>query len=142
MKIKLVIIGILAALALSMLACSAGSQEKSIEVSIDDFTSQKNISQQIDVPIGSSLKVILGSNQSTGFQWSEAAVNLSAFIAIKQVSHEYLAPDSKAMGAPGKEVWTFETLEKGTTTISMVYSRPWEGGEKAEWTYNLTVTVK
>jgi hypothetical protein len=24
----------------------------------------------------------------------------------------------------------------------MEYSRPWEGGEQAEWTFNLTVTVK
>ena len=142
MKLKLVIIGIIATLALSMLACSAGSKEKSLEVSFDDLTSQKNITQQVEVPVGGSLKVTLGSNPTTGFQWSENATNFSAFIAIKQVSHEYVAPNSQQLGAAGKEVWTFEALKEGTTTISMEYSRPWEGGEKAEWTYKLTVTVK
>jgi predicted secreted protein len=142
MKLRLVIIGMMAALALSLLACSAGTQEKSLEVSIDDLTSQKNISQQIEVPVGGSLKVTLGSNPTTGFAWSENATDLSAFMAIKQVSHEYITPDGKALGAAGKEVWTFQALNKGTAMISVEYSRPWEGGEKAEWTYKLTVTVK
>jgi len=55
-----------------------------------------------------------------------------------------IAEDGKspAPGTPGKEVWTFKTLKKGTTEVSMEYSRPWEGGEKAEWTFDLVVTVK
>jgi inhibitor of cysteine peptidase len=131
----------MAALALSVLACSAGSKAKSVEVSIDDFTSQKNISQQIEVPAGGLLKVTLGSNQTTGFQWSEQA-QITDGTVLKQTGHEYIVPDSQTLGAAGKEVWTFEMLKKGTTTISFEYSRPWEGGEKAEWTYQLTVTVK
>lgn len=141
MKIKLMIVGVIAVLALSLVACSAGSKEKSIEVSIDDLTSQKNISQQVEVPVGGSLKVTLGSNQTTGFQWSEQA-QVGDTSVVKQTKHEYVAPESEAMGAPGKEVWTFTAMKKGATTISMEYSRPWEGGEKAEWTYKLTVTVK
>ena len=45
-------------------------------------------------------------------------------------------------GAAGKEIWTFNALRKGTSNISMEYSRPWEGGEKAEWTFTLDVVVK
>jgi inhibitor of cysteine peptidase len=61
---------------------------------------------------------------------------------VEQTGHEYVAPTSDLMGAPGKEVWTFKALEKGTTIIAMQYSRPWEGGEQAEWTFSLTVIVK
>jgi hypothetical protein len=28
------------------------------------------------------------------------------------------------------------------TIYTMEYSRPWEGGEKGEWTFTLTVIVK
>jgi inhibitor of cysteine peptidase len=141
MKTKLVILAILVVLSLSLLACSAGPKEKSIEVSIDDFANQKNISQQIEVPVGGSLKVTLGSNTTTGFSWSEDAL-ISDAALLQQTGHTYIAPTSDLVGVPGQEVWTFEALKKGTATITMEYSRPWEGGEQAEWTFDLTVTVK
>jgi len=53
-----------------------------------------------------------------------------------------VAPETSLVGAPGKEVWTFKALKKGTTKIAMEYSQPWEGGEKGGWTFNLTVVVK
>ncbi|MFC1983316.1 protease inhibitor I42 family protein, partial [Chloroflexota bacterium] len=62
-----------------------------------------------------------------------------------QVQHEFIGQESEPPpppGTPGQEVWTFKALKKGTTTVFMEYSRPWEGGEKGEWTFNLTVTVK
>jgi inhibitor of cysteine peptidase len=86
--------------------------------------------------------VTLGSNQTTGFQWSEQA-QVSDSTVLKQTSHEYVVPDSKLVGASGQEVWNFRALKAGTATISMAYSRPWEGGEeKDEWTYTLDVTVE
>jgi len=36
----------------------------------------------------------------------------------------------------------FQTLEPGSSTIYLEYSRPWEGGEKGEWTFTLDVVVK
>ena len=35
-----------------------------------------------------------------------------------------------------------EALKKGTTSLSLEYGRPWEGGEKGVWTFELIVTVK
>jgi inhibitor of cysteine peptidase len=141
MKTKLGIFGILIVLSLSLLGCTVGSQEKFIEVSIDDLSSQKNIMRQIEVPVSYSLKVMLGSNATTGFSWSEEA-QISDATILKQTDHGYITPTSDLAGAPGKEVWTFSTLKKGTATISMEYSRTWEGSEQAEWTFELTVTVK
>ncbi|HIE17804.1 MAG TPA: hypothetical protein EYP71_06365 [Dehalococcoidia bacterium] len=46
------------------------------------------------------------------------------------------------MGAAGQEVWTFEALKKGSCTVSMQYSRPWESEEKATWRFSLTVSIK
>jgi inhibitor of cysteine peptidase len=141
MKSKLIVVGLTIVLALCLLACSPASKEVSVEVSIDDLMNQKHISQQVEVPAGGSLTVVLGSNPTTGFQWTEEA-QISDTSVLKQVSHGYVASDSELMGAAGQEIWTFDVLKAGKTTVSLEYSRPWEGGEKGEWTYTLNVTVK
>jgi inhibitor of cysteine peptidase len=141
MKIKLVILGVLALMTISLLACTAVASADSVDVSVNDFNGQNNITKEITVSAGGSFKVSLESNATTGFSWPEQA-EIGNTAVVEQKDHEYLAPTSDLMGAPGKEVWTFKALTKGTTVIAMEYSRPWEGGEQAEWTFNLTVTVK
>ena len=141
MKSKLIVIGLMTVLALSLLACSTAPKEVSAEVSIDDFMSQKHISKQLEVPTGGVLTVTLGSNPTTGFSWSENA-QISDQTVLQQTGHEFIPPEEAIPGAGGQEVWTFKALKAGTTTVSMEYSRPWEGGEKGEWTFNLAVTVK
>jgi inhibitor of cysteine peptidase len=141
MKLKLFAAGLMAILVLALVACSSPPKEASVEVSIDDFMSQKNIGQQVEVPVGGSLKVTLGSNRTTGFQWELTGIADPAVLQQDGES-EYLSPAGSVVGAGGREVWHFKALKSGTTTISMSYNRPWEGGEKGEWTYNLTVTVK
>ena len=82
------------------------------------------------------------SSPTTGFWWSELA-EISNQTVSKQTDHRYEPAEEKnIVGGAGQEVWTFETLKEGITTVSMEYSRPWEGGEKGEWTFNLTVVVK
>jgi inhibitor of cysteine peptidase len=141
MKVKLVVLGVLALMSLSLLACAGVASADSVAVSINDFNSQSNITREITVSAGGSFKVSLESNATTGFSWPEQA-EIGNTSIVEQTDHEYVAPTSDLMGAPGKEVWTFKALTKGTTVIAMEYSRPWEGGEQAEWTFNLTVTVK
>jgi inhibitor of cysteine peptidase len=61
---------------------------------------------------------------------------------VQQTGHEFVSPEKTGLvGAPGNEVWTFKALKKGTSTVTMEYSRLWEGGEKGVWTFNLTVVV-
>jgi len=145
MKLKLIPVCLLFVLLLGLVACSpAGSSAKSVEVSCDDFSASKNITKQLEVKAGDTFTVILCSNPTTGFSWSETA-KISNSGVVEQADHKFNAPASETpplAGAPGKEVWTFKALKSGTSTISMEYGRPWEGGEKAEWTFELTVVVK
>ena len=145
MKFKLILTGITVILALSLMACATSKPGSvSWEVSIDNFTSQQHISDQIEVPAGDTLTLTLGSNPTTGFEWDEAA-QISDTGVLKQVNHEFIGPDSDpppAPGTPGQEVWTFNAVKEGAATVYMEYSRPWEDGEKGEWTYTLEVTVK
>jgi len=145
MKFKLITVGLVVVLAVSLLACTSPKPGSvGWEVPIDNFMNQQHISDQIEVPVGDTLTLTLGSNPTTGFQWSEEA-QIGDPGLLKQTKHEFVGPESEPPpppGTPGQEVWNFEALEKGTTTVSMEYSRPWEGGEKGEWTYKLTVTIK
>jgi len=49
---------------------------------------------------------------------------------------------TEVSGMKGKEIFTFKTLKKGVSTIDFKYSRPWEGGEKGEWTFKLEVHIR
>jgi inhibitor of cysteine peptidase len=122
----------------------AKPQEVSVDVSCDEFMEIQSIRQETEAAVGGLLVITLCSNPTTGFKWE--AAEISDQTALEETSHKFVSPEEdKApphLGAAGKEVWTFKALEAGTSTISIAYSRPWEGGEKAAWTYDLTVVVK
>jgi len=151
MKAKLAMLGMMAILALTLVACggaegAADLKQWEVNVSCDNFSEQGNITRNLEVAVGDTITVTLCSNASTGFQWSEMA-QIGDENILEQVNHEYVAPEADGdgaplVGAPGNEVWTFKALEKGTTTVAMEYGRPWEGGEKGVWTFVLTVVVE
>jgi len=143
MKSGLILMCTMVAISLCLFACSSAV---SVAASCDDFMKNQHISKEVKVPVDGSLTVTLCSNPTTGFQWAESA-QISDQTVLQQMGHKFVAPEAKgdeppAPGTAGQEVWTFKALKEGTSTISMEYSRPWEGGEKGEWTFELTVTVK
>ncbi len=151
MKVKiLVTIALLLAL-ISAAACTAASAatadktEQGVkEIAIatsDEFDQNQHIRKEVEIAKGNTLVVTLFSNGTTGFSWDENAQIADTGI-IQQLKHEYIGAETNMPGAPGAEQWTFEAVNTGTTTVHLEYSRPWEGGEKGVWTFDLTVTVK
>ncbi len=121
-------------------------QDASSELTCEMFQEQPHHSGDIVLGVDGTLTVILCSNPTTGFEWLESP-QISDTSVLRQETHEFIPPEDLAerpplAGSPGKEVWTFKTLKKGISTISFEYSRPWEGGEKAEWTFELEVHVR
>jgi len=142
MKTKLILAGTISAISLLLLACSPTSKQVSVEVSCDDFYDLNHISKQIEVAVGDSFAVTLCSNPTTGFMWPDEP-QIGDQTVLQQTGHEFVPPGEEGVvGASGKDVWTFQALKKGTTEVSMEYSRPWEGGENGAWTFVLTVAVK
>lgn len=126
-----------------MPARNGGQEARMVELTTDDFMAQNHISKDIELIRPGSLIVSLGANPTTGFQWGEAEISEPA--VVTQVSHNFVEPqagEEPIVGAPGKDVWVFDSQKAGTATIKMSYSRPWEGGEKDEWTLTINVTVK
>ena len=134
------------AISLCLFACSPTPKQVSVDVSWDDFKKegQQHISQEVGVAVDGSLTVALYSCPSEGRQWSEAQI--SDQTVLQQTDHKLVMPKPETPpvpGTPGQEVWTFEALKEGMSTISMEYTHPWEGGEKEPMlTFVLTVTVK
>ena len=144
MKLNLTLMCAIVAISLLLIACSPASKQASVEVSCDDFYKQHHITKEVQISAGDSFTVNLCSNPSTGFRWFETA-SISDQTVVQQTDHKLVMLKSEPPpppGTPGQEVWTFKALKKGTSTVSMEYSRPWEGGEKEEWTFELTVIVK
>ncbi|MBN1374727.1 MAG: protease inhibitor I42 family protein [Dehalococcoidia bacterium] len=122
--------------------CAPQAKSAMVSLSYDDFQKQANIVQSVNVSSGETITVTLFSNATTGYNWNENA-QISDSLVLHQVDHKYVAPgntDGK-VGVGGTEVWNFKALKAGTSTIYTEYSRPWEKGEKASWTFKLNVTV-
>jgi predicted secreted protein len=151
MKIALTLLCAMVAIALGFCAFSSSSApspglalicDATVEVTCDVFDQQPHHSADVQLGADGTLTVILCSNPTTGFQWSQTP-QIGNQTVLRQVDHRFVPREDAALvGAPGQEVWIFKTLKKGTSTIYFEYSRPWEGGEKAIWTFNLTVIVK
>lgn len=127
-----------------MPALNGGQEAKMIELTVDDFMAQNHITRDIELIHPGSLIVSLGANPTTGFQWGEAEISEPS--VTSEASHNFVEPqaggEEPKVGAPGKDVWVFDSQKAGVATIKMSYSRPWEGGEKDEWTLTINVTVK
>jgi inhibitor of cysteine peptidase len=65
---------------------------------------------------GQSFTVTLRSNPSTGYQWEpqydSAALSLTGSVFVSDPNPNNL------VGVPGSQVFTFQSLAKGTTTIT------------------------
>jgi inhibitor of cysteine peptidase len=69
----------------------------------------------------------LQSNPSTGFSWFLVKYDSNL---ITPISHKYIAPDTKLVGAPGYEEWVFKADPRALvvpqiTKIQLAYTRPW-----------------
>lgn len=131
------IIAVLVAL-LSTPSCVT-SHDINIEITCEQFTENNHVTDEFQVEVGDKIRITLCSNPTTGFQWG---YEMTVEDILLEEDYDYEEPENGVVGASGKEVWTFEAAEKGTTEVHLEYSRPWEGGEKEEWTYTITVTVE
>jgi predicted secreted protein len=118
-----------------------------VVVSCDEFaaapaagTAEHAIRMQVAALVGQPIEVTLCSNGTTGFTWEDPVVAGGA--GLKVTDHTTAAPGSSLVGAAGTETWTLVAGTPGSGTATFAYSRPWEGGEKGVWTFELDVTAR
>ena len=109
--------------AISLIACgillscgttkSAASAEKTVV--IDDNT----------------LVIELDSNPTTGFSW-ECEIANPAIAEIVSDTYEQATAPNGMVGVGGTQTFVFACKQTGSTGLTFVYRRSWQGGETAE----------
>lgn len=65
--------------------------------------------------------IILDSNPTTGYSW--VPLYDKSFLELRDRSFKM---NSKRIGSSGKEVFKFNPIKRGITTLTMIYKRAWE----------------
>ncbi len=117
-----------------------GPQLATVEVSYSDLLNQKQIQRDVSLGSGGTLRIVLGTNASTGYKWTaDAAISDSR--VLTQAGHVAVAAPNAMPGGSGTEVWTFTAVNPGTAAVTTTYGQPWPGGEQGAWTFTANVTV-
>jgi len=139
MKLRFFLVFTVLITVLLLSSCVVTSHDYNAEISCDEFREINHRSDTFKVEVGDKIRLELCSNPTTGFQWDYEITTEN--IVKEEEDHDFQEPSGDVVGAAGIDVWTFEAVENGTTEVHMEYSRSQEGGEKAEWTYTIIVTV-
>jgi inhibitor of cysteine peptidase len=91
------------------------------------------------VPVEHTFPITLDANPTTGYQWELSNPVDSRFIVL--LSNQYIAPSlTGRLGQGGHQVLTFQSLQKGVTSISLKYCRPWDTSDCPTFAF-YTVTI-
>jgi len=120
----------LAAIVLSTTGCSSGGSA---------LTAKDN-GTAVTVKTGDTFTVKLEGNPSTGYTWEAKDLDTSI---LEQVGDPAFDSSNPALvGSGGSLTLTFKALKAGTTTLTLIYHRPWETDVAPIDTFSVTVTVK
>lgn len=93
---------------------------------------------QIPLPLGHSLAVTLGGNPSTGYVWDLDQVDTNV---LRRDSEVIYTPASGKPGTGGMFTARFTAVRPGTTTLKLVYHRPFKAETAPKRTFTAQVTV-
>ncbi len=116
--------------------CSGGCSRSAMTISADKSYSGRTL----DLRVGDGVKVTLAENPTTGYKW-EFLSKPEPICVI--VTDAYVANTAiGTVGSGGVHNWDFRAVDKGTTTVSLAYRRPWEKDVAPVQTFTLTLVVK
>ena len=118
--------------------CGAGISAAAADSTVTFTDSKKTV---MLLPDHARFTITLKSNPTTGYSWVVRRYNSRI---IKPVGHQYHAPNSKLLGAPGYETFEFKASHKAfnvpqKTYLTLEYVRPWEA--KVPGAETLTFTI-
>ena len=119
-----------------VLTFSGGCSVSDVKLDLSNNGSQKEITR------GQTLVVTLDSNPTTGYSWAVADVEKSVLRQVGDSSYQSSNSNPGVVGAGGAETFRFETASAGTTTLKMIYHRPWETNVAPIKTFTVQVVVR
>lgn len=106
--------------------------QKSLNLNEED-----NLKQFILLTKGEIL-IALEAIPSAGYTWTISNIDTSL---LKQIGEMKFEPESKKLGSPGKQIYHFQSIYPGKTTLRLIYHRPWEKEKLPEDTFEVTIQV-
>jgi len=121
-------------LALVLIPLTACSSAKQIALTAGDNGSQ------VEIKVGGEIVITLDGNPSTGFTWEANNLDASMFEQVGEPAFNSSNPG--LVGSGGTLTLIFKALKAGSSTLTLVYHRPWETGVDPIDTFTVTVIVK
>lgn len=113
------------------LACGSAGGSKAL--------TESDAGTTIRLKAGEAFTVKLDGNPTTGYAWEPE--NLDTGV-LQQEGDWKFAPESSAIGSGGSVTATFKAASAGTTTLRLIYHRPFETGVAPLKTWEATIVVK
>ena len=103
----------------------------------DIVLTQDRNGETIEIANRSTFAIQLAGNPTTGYEWTVSQAD-PAFLRLVESTY---APDSSAIGSGGLYTFRFETLQPGTTPLTLLYRRSWET-TPSDQTFSLTLRIQ
>ncbi len=111
--------------------CDAGRATVSVSAEANATT--------VTLSPGDTLAITLGSNATTGFEWTVLTINTDL---VRYDGKAYTGSLIPAVGSGGAESLCFTALAPGTSRLAVIYHRPFETGIAPIETFPLTLEIK
>ena len=140
-KLFRILLVALAVAAVCLSLVMAGCSKKADEDQEDGQTVvTEDMKQSFDLETAQHVDFSAASNSSTGYTWQTKQAPDEKIVRL--VNSYYTEPtDQNQVGAPGEEVWQFQAVGAGTTTMVLEYSQPWDQDTPPAKRYTLTFNV-
>jgi|AMWB02.1.fsa_nt_gi inhibitor of cysteine peptidase len=89
----------------------------------------------VELEVKDTLRIELQGNPTTGFTWEEQSPPTAI---LQETQHSYVS-SGNLVGAGGTYKFTFKAISVGSTQISFIYYRLWEGDIPPEKRFVITV---
>ncbi|MBZ5590471.1 MAG: protease inhibitor I42 family protein, partial [Acidobacteriia bacterium] len=99
----------------------------------------KDNGRTITVRKNAGLALTLSENPSTGYSWQVVS---SGRPVIQQTGEPTFKPDSRLHGAGGTAFYRFKAVVEGTSTLKLVYRRPWEKDVDPAASFEVNIVVR
>ena len=129
MKTGMVCLTGMVLLAALFAACAAPSPE----IRLDEND------KHLELKTGQVFTTALEGNLTTGYTWEPVGMDEKLLARVGEAQYK---PDSQAVGAGGVISLRFKALARGSTTLRLVYHRPWEKDQPPLKTVEFTLTIK
>lgn len=104
---------------------------------------ERDNGSRVELAPGQDLAIILESNPSTGYRWQVIELDESILQQIGETDYAPHDPGQPSLpGQAGQEIWRFQAVGPGRTTLQLVYRRSWEKEVEPLKTYTLHVRVQ